>query len=250
MASHSTPAAHPQARSVPGATPPAHFSPEALAFLNDLAANNERTWFTERKDFFLGELREPMLAVIDSLDGAFEHFAPQYTRPPEKAMMRIYRDVRFAKDKTPYKTQLAASFPRHGQEKTGGAVLYFHLTPREVFVAGAAYSPAAPELLLIREHLLEHHERYRELVRSLPAEIEPLDGRSLIRAPRGFDAEHPAIDLLRQRRWGASATLPVSVAFAPDFATQLAEKFEALVPLVEFLNEAMAAGSERHYSLE
>ena len=98
-----------------------HFSEQTFDFLDELEHRNERDCFEEHKPIYELELKERMLGIIESLNFAMGDFAGDYIRPPNKAMMRIYRDVRFSKDKTPYKTHLAAYWPRQGLEKTGGA---------------------------------------------------------------------------------------------------------------------------------
>src|ERR1039458_9399092 len=98
--------------------PAAHLRPEGLAFLRNLARNNDREWFTPRKAVFEAELKEPMLAIIRKVSEAMESFAPAYVRPAEKCLFRIYRDTRFSGDKTPYKTHVAAWWSHEGLGKT------------------------------------------------------------------------------------------------------------------------------------
>jgi uncharacterized protein (TIGR02453 family) len=107
------------------------FSSEGLKFLKGLARHNDREWFGARKDVFERELKAPMLGLIEEINHALEGFAPEYVRPPQKAMMRIYRDTRFSADKTPYKTQVSAWWSRQGLEKTSGAGFYLSLCRRE-----------------------------------------------------------------------------------------------------------------------
>src|ERR1019366_5975707 len=101
-----------------------HFTPEALKFLRGLARHNDRAWFDLRKAIYEREIKAPMLALIDEVNAELVKFAPDHVRPPHKAMMRIYRDTRFAVDKRPYKTNVAACWLRAGLEKTSGAGFY------------------------------------------------------------------------------------------------------------------------------
>ena len=101
------------------------FPPEALRFLRDLARNNRREWFQPRKEIFEATVRAPMLAVVESINAEFAKFAPDYIADPKKAVYRIYRDTRFSPDKSPYKTHLAAVFPRRGGEHGGSPGFFF-----------------------------------------------------------------------------------------------------------------------------
>jgi uncharacterized protein (TIGR02453 family) len=223
--------------------PLAYLRPEALTFLRNLKRNNDREWFQPRKAIFEAELKEPMLAIIRKVSEAMESFAPDYVRPAEKCLFRIYRDTRFSVDKTPYKTHVAAWWMLEGLKKTSGAGFYFHIDPKEVVVAAGAWMPEKDQLAAIRHWLLEHHKEFRKLlnrpaVRKSFAEFE---GNALIRPPKGFPSEHPAMDLIRCRQWGLSTSLPASEALKPDFAAVLARYFRLATPVVEALNTPIAA---------
>ena len=219
-----------------------HFSEQSFDFLEELEHRNNRAWFEENKPVYETELKARMLEVIDAINARLGGFAADYLRPPPKAMLRIYRDVRFSNDKTPYKTHVAASWPRQGLEKTGGAGFFLQVGVHGVMMAGGAYSPGPAQLRAIREHLLEHHEQARNLLAeaSLVRLAEPFDGRPLVRSPRGFPVEHPADDLLRVRSWARFAHLPGDTALRDGFVDSVAERFRALAPLVEFLNVPLA----------
>jgi uncharacterized protein (TIGR02453 family) len=225
------------------ATAPAHLRLAGLAFLRNLARNNDRAWFTPRKAVFEAELKEPMLAIIRKVSEAMESFAPAYVRPAEKCLFRIYRDTRFSADKRPYKTHVAAWWMPEGFKKTSGAGFYFHVDAKEVVVAAGAWMPDKEQLAAIRHWLLEHHLEFRKLlqrpsVRSTFAEFE---GNPLIRPPKGFPKEHPALDLIRCRQWGLCTTLPASAALEPGFAATLVRHFRLASPVVEGLNTPIAA---------
>src|SRR5579871_896279 len=141
-----------------------HFSNDALKFLRGLKRNNDRLWFDARKDVYERELKAPMLAVIGAVNEAMLEFAPEHVRPPQKAMMRIYRDIRFSADKSPYKTQVAAWWCRDGLEKTSGGGYYFHVSSTQVMIAAGVYMPEREQLLAIRRYLVEHHAELRGLL--------------------------------------------------------------------------------------
>lgn len=219
-----------------------HFSEQSFDFLEELEHRNNRAWFEENKATYETELKARMLEVIDAINTGLGGFAADHRRPAPKAMLRIYRDVRFSNDKTPYKTHVAASWPRQGLEKTGGAGFFLQVGVHGVMVAGGAYSPGSAQLRAIREYLLEHHEQARDLLAepSLARLAEPFDGRPLVRSPRGFPVEHPAADLLRVRSWALFAHLPGDAALQDGFVGSVVERFRALAPLVEFLNLPLA----------
>jgi uncharacterized protein (TIGR02453 family) len=221
----------------------AYLRPEGLAFLRSLARNNDRDWFQPRKAVFDAELKEPMLAIVRKVTEAMTSFAPEFVRPAEKSLFRIYRDTRFSADKKPYKDHVAAWWAHQGLEKTSGAGFYFHVSAKEVVVAAGAYMPEKDQLAAIRHWLLENHAEFKKLtqraaVRKVFSEFE---GTPLTRAPKGFPTDHPAVDLIRCRQWGLSATLPATAALEPDFAANLVRHFRLVAPVVEALNRPIVA---------
>jgi len=219
----------------------AHFLPESMKFLRGLARHNDREWFNERKEIYERAIKQPMLDVIGQINHALAEFAPEHVRPSQKVMMRIYRDTRFSKDKLPYKTHLAAWWAREGLEKTSGGGFYLQVSPKEVLAAAGCYMPERDQLLAIRRYLLDHHEEFRALLaeKMLTKLAEPFEGLSLTRAPKGFPADHPAIDLLLRRQWGVSSPLPGELAVQPGLVKTVVERFRAMAPLVEFLNRPL-----------
>jgi uncharacterized protein (TIGR02453 family) len=220
-----------------------YFRPEALKFLRSLARHNDRAWFQPRKATFDAELKEPMLAVIRKVTEAMLDFAPQFVRPAEKCIFRIYRDTRFSADKLPYKTHVAAWWVHQGMEKTSGAGYYFHISAKEVIIAAGAYMPEKDQLAAIRHWLLDHHAEFRKVlqtaaIRKVFAEFE---GNALTRPPKGFPKEHPAMDLIRCRQWGLSATLPAEAALDPAIVATVIRHFRLAAPVVDALNTPIAA---------
>jgi uncharacterized protein (TIGR02453 family) len=224
-----------------------HFSPEAMKFLRGLARNNDREWFGERKPVYEREIKTPMLALIGEVNDALAEFAPEHLREPHKVMMRIYRDTRFAVDKRPYKTNVSAWWVRRGLEKTSGAGFYFHVSPKETVIAAGAYMPTGDQLLAIRRHIDAHHSELRKVLadRRLKAVMTEFEGNPLKRAPRGFAADSPALDLLVCRQWGVSATLPAELATEAGLLREVVKRFRLAAPLVEFLNAGIVAGGAR-----
>jgi uncharacterized protein (TIGR02453 family) len=216
----------------------AHFSNEALKFLRALKRNNDREWFAARKHVYERELKQPMLALVAEVNDAMLEFAPENVRPPQKAVMRIYRDIRFSKDKRPYKIHQAAWWARHGLEKTSGGGFYFDVSGAEVTMAAGVFMPEREQLLAIRRHLVEHHAELRRLLaaKKLAKRMQPIDGRRLTRPPKGFAANDPALDLLLCKQWGVEVTLPADFATRPTLVKDIVERFRLAAPLVAFLN--------------
>jgi uncharacterized protein (TIGR02453 family) len=230
-----------------GRTPFAGFRPEALAFFRSLKRNNRREWFQPRKHIYDELLREPMIALVDAVNAAMMKFAPAYVREPGAAVYRIYRDTRFSADKTPYKTHVAAIFPRRGLEKHACAGLYFSVSADVVEIAGGVYMPMPEELRAIRLYLVEHHEDLRRILRgrALRGLMGELQGERLARMPKGFDAEHASADLVRAKQWLLDTELDAAVAATPKLVAEIVQRFRAMAPFVEFLNAPLAADLKR-----
>jgi uncharacterized protein (TIGR02453 family) len=228
----------------------ASFTAESLKFLRGLKRNNDRAWFEPRKPVYERALKAPMLALIGEINQALAGFAPEYVRPPQKAMMRIYRDIRFSTDKRPYKSNVAAWWARAGLEKTSGGGFYFEINSVSITIAAGVYMPEREQLLAIRRYLSaaggNHHAEMRRLLadRKLTAVMAPFDGLKLTRAPKGFDPEDPALDLLLCRQWGVSATLPAEEALEAGFSRQITDRFKRALPLVTLLNAPLLATPE------
>ncbi len=214
------------------------FSAEGMKFLRGLARNNDREWFDPRKPIYERAVKAPMLAVIGEVNDALAEFAPEHVREPRKTMMRIYRDTRFAADKRPYKTNVAAWWIKRGFAKTSGAGFYFHVTAKEVVVAAGLYMPTPDQLLAVRRHLEANHAEFRALLanKKLKAAMAELEEPTHKRAPRGFAQDSPALDLLLQTKWGVAATLPPELAIDPKLVKEIVRRFRLASPVVDFLN--------------
>jgi uncharacterized protein (TIGR02453 family) len=224
-----------------------YFREAGLRFLRSLRRNNRREWFEPRKPEFERELKQPMLALIQTVNGAMEDFAPAHIRPPQKCMMRIYRDTRFSSDKRPYKGHISAWWARDGLEKTSGGGYYMHISPDEVLLAAGVYMPEREQLRAIREYLLLHHAEVRRILagRNLRRMMHSFTGMPLTRAPKGFPKEHPAMDLILCRQWGVEATMEPKAALRKDFARMVIQHFRLAAPLVDALNTPLLANNRK-----
>jgi uncharacterized protein (TIGR02453 family) len=214
------------------------FSKDALSFLRALKRNNRRDWFQPRKEKYEVLIKIPMLEFVAGLNEELARCAPAYVTPPEKAIYRIYRDTRFSPDKTPYKTHIAAIFPRNTAAKREGAVFYLHFTATELLAFAGVYSPDRDELLAYRTLLRDNHEEFEAILnnKSLRKVVGGLQGEQLSRMPKGFPVDHPAEALLRQKQWYLESTLDIRLLTTSRAVPELAKRFAVMAPMVEFLN--------------
>lgn len=224
-----------------------YFRPEALKFLRSLARHNDRAWFDPRKAVYEREIKAPMLELVEEVNEALADFAPEHVRPAPKCLFRIYRDTRFAADKSPYKTHAAAWWARAGMEKTSGAGFYFHFSAKETIIAAGIYMPTPAQTLAIRRYLEVHHEELRDLLagRKLRTAMSEFEGNRLTRPPRGFSADSPALDLLLCRQWGVAATLPAELATQPVLLQEIVRRFALAAPIVHLLNAPLTESTEK-----
>jgi len=210
------------------------FPAEAIDFFRGLARNNKREWFQPRKPLFEERVKQPMRALVEAVNRALMDFAPEFVTEPEKAVYRIYRDTRFSKDKSPYKTQIAASF----RYRDTGAGYYFAISHKEAAIGGGMYMPEPAALTVIRNHIAERHGDLRRILRARPVRelLGELRGEQLSRVPKGFASDHPAADLLRFKQFILYVELPPEIATTPAFYTEIVQRFRAMKPFLEFLS--------------
>lgn len=226
----------------------AGFRPAAMSFLRSLKRNNSKAWFEKHKPVFQAEVQRPLQALVEEIDVAFARFAPEITGNPRRSLFRIYRDVRFSKDKSPYKTHAACWFYHQdagrgvGGEAEGGAGFYFHFEPGEILIAAGIWMPPRPLVQKIREAIIEDQEEFERLVDS-PAfkrRYRGLDTEGMLkRMPRGYREDHPAARWLRYQSFTVARMLSEKDFFSPRLARTLAKDYEALTPYVRWLNRAL-----------
>jgi uncharacterized protein (TIGR02453 family) len=226
------------------------FRPEAVEFLAELAANNERAWFQPRKADYERLLKEPLEALCVALAEQFRERGIPLRADPAKAPFRIYRDVRFAKDKSPYKTNIGASFPWAGEDtpdpdgrshtanvhSSGG---YFHLSPGEIYVGGGYWHPEKTWLDAFRQRVVDEPAEFRRLV-DAPAFRDTFgslsrDGHTLQRVPTGFPPYHAEAETLKLKDVVFGRRLSDSEAQSADLPETIATTFAAGVPLLRYL---------------
>jgi len=184
-----------------------------------------------------------MTQLVEALNSDLAKFAPEYVSDPRKAIFRIYRDTRFSPDKTPYKTHIACSFSRRGGERLSAGGFYFSVSNDEVEVAGGIYHPPPDTTLLVRTHISENYKELRRILAQKASRrlLGELQGDELTRAPKGFDPAHPAVDLIRKKDWILDTTLDGALVTTPRLHREIADRFRAMAPMIEFLNRPLAA---------
>ena len=224
------------------------FGPEAFGFLRALARHNDRDWFTANRPRYEAAVRQPMLALVEEMDVRLASIAPEITGNPRRSMFRIHRDVRFSRDKSPYKTNAGCWFYHLdagrgvGQDGEGGAGFYFHLEPGSCFVAGGIWMPGAPALGKIRAALAEDPAGFGKMVgaKAFRRRYGRLDQEAMLtRLPRGYAPGHPAEEWLRHKSFTVSRALTPAMVTSARLPTLLAADFLALRPFVRWLNAAL-----------
>ncbi len=227
------------------------FHPAALTFLRAIKKNNRREWFEAHREEFVRDISDPMKALIEELDVRFAAVAPEFVGDPKTSMFRIYRDVRFSKDKSPYKSHAALwIFHRApgrgvGKEIDGGAGFYVHLEPNASLVAAGLWMPPRHSLAKVREHFSKDLAGWKRAV-TAPAVVKRFGGLVtdepgilLKRLPRGFDEGHPAETWLRFNSFTMHRMYSDADMLSPKLADKAMKDFELLVPMCRWLNRAM-----------
>lgn len=223
------------------------FPPEAFTFLRSLKRNNNRDWFLEHKPIYDTKVRAPMLELIQALQPEMKKFAPEIQVSP-RGMFRIYRDVRFSQNKSPYKTHIAASFDPKGP-RNASAGLYLHVEAGRVFLGGGIYHPDSPQLLAIRTQIAFQYRKLKKIIedKEFRRLFGKLGGEQLKRMPRSFAENHPAADLLRYKQFLAWKELGPEVARSSKMVSETVKYFRGMMPLIRFLNSALKKAPQKSW---
>lgn len=219
------------------------FKPSLLTFLRQLQKNNNREWFNDNKDRYEALVREPALDFISAMGQPLADISGYFVAVPKKSggsLMRPYRDTRFAKDKTPYKTNVGIQFRHERGKDVHAPGFYFHIDPTEVFVGAGLWHPESKALRKIREAIVEHPDKWKAArdQRSFKRHYR-LGGESLTNPPRGFDKTHPLIDDLKRKDFIAARTLTHKDLYSPQLVRDVARTFKAATPFMAFLCDAI-----------
>ncbi|MEN1681360.1 MAG: DUF2461 domain-containing protein [Planctomycetota bacterium] len=214
-----------------------------LHFLEELSRHNKKPWFDKNKERYEREVREPALEFIAAMEKPLKKISPHFLAQPKKAggsLMRIHRDIRFSKDKTPYKTNVGIQFRHERGKDVHAPGFYFHIDTEQVFLGAGVWHPESSALAAIRRAIDEDPKRWRR-AKSGKAFREHLEqaGDTLKRPPQGYPADHPEIVDLKRKDHFAMGTLSHDDLFDPDVVAKTAAVFKASKPYLAFLCEAV-----------
>jgi len=220
-----------------------YFTPKLFAFLRDLEENNDRVWFKANQETYETYIREPALDFINDFTAPLhkisQHFVTD-SRTVGGSLFRIQRDTRFGKDKTPYKLNTGMQF-RHMMAKDVHAPgFYLNIAPGECFMGVGLWRPETKHAYAIREKIDADPAAWKRATRSKRfTDVFSLEGESLVRPPKGFDADHPLIDDLKRKDFIASTRLTQKEVTSDAFLEQFTENCKKAVPFMKFLCEGV-----------
>jgi uncharacterized protein (TIGR02453 family) len=212
--------------------------PSTYHFLQDLAANNNREWFALHKEDYTIAL-ENMINFVEALGRAMGQHDELEVVSGKKSLYRIYNDVRFSKDKTPYSAKFGFSFRRATKYKRGG--YYMHLKPGNSFLACGFFAPNPEDLKRIRKDIEFNYPDWEKQLKQKPlvANFGSLQGRALTTAPRGFDPQHPGIHLLRRKQFILRHNFSDAEVFAADFLHKANQIFQSVRPFFNYMSAVL-----------
>ncbi len=218
--------------------------PSTLSFLRDLAAHNDKSWFDAHRSEYESARNHHITFIAALIDGIAAFDTDLAGQSAKSSLFRINRDVRFSKNKAPYKTNFGASLARGGKKSTL-AGYYFHLEPGASFVGGGMWMPSPADLGKVRQEIDYCLDEFREIIGS-PNFIEQFGGMSdgpdmrLQRVPKGYEADNPAAAYLKYKSFVATKQLPDELLLSPDALKESINACKALHPLLKFLNRAVS----------
>ncbi|NIG56645.1 DUF2461 domain-containing protein [Chitinophaga sp. Cy-1792] len=218
----------------------AGISPTAFEFLQKLGQHNNREWFNEHKGEF-EEARQAMEVFAEALLQKMNEHDVLETPSGKNSLYRIYRDIRFSNDKTPYKTHWSGSFKRATKQRRGG--YYFHIEHNNSFIGGGFWGPSADDLKLIRDDIAFDDTPVRKIITSKKfiKTFGELEGEQLKTAPKGFPNDHPAIDLLRYKQFLLRRRFSDEEVLSPGFLEEADKTFQAMRPFFDYMSEVLSS---------
>ena len=219
-----------------------YFTDGTFSFLSDLADNNNRDWFTANKSRYEADLRDPAVRFILAMGERLDALSPSLRadpRPVGGSMFRIYRDLRFSKDKSPYKTHVGIQFRHNAGKDAHAPGLYLHIQPDQCFVGLGTWRPASTAVRAIRDAIVDRPNDWQAAVGALAEGPLSLAGDSLKRAPRGFDPDHPLLADLKRKDFICTAELDPADVRSPELPDRLLSRAMAGRPLLQFLCDAL-----------
>lgn len=220
-----------------------YFSKQTMTFLRQLASHNERDWFEQRKQTYEETVRGPALQFIADIADDLAMLSPHFLAQPKKvggSLMRVYRDVRFSRDKRPYKTNVGIQFRHERGKDIHAPGFYVHVEPGECFVGMGIWRPDAPVLAKVRDNIVEQDYKWRSIISDkVFARQLGLSGESLLRVPRGYPKDHPLVDDLKRKDFIAIARLGDEQVLSPRFRQLVMNRFKVADAFMQFLCSAL-----------
>jgi len=220
-----------------------YITPELFAFFRELKANNDRAWFNENKERYEKQVREPLLKFITDFGIYLAQVSPHYVAEPRKvggSLFRIYRDIRFSRDKSPYKNHAGIQFRHESGKDVHAPGFYLHLEPGNVFASAGVWQPDSASLTKIRDAIVATPNRWQQILGDKKlAAVYRLEGERLKRYPRGYNPDHPLIEDIKRKDCFVTTTLSESQVCAADFMEHYAALCQLAGPFMEFLTTAV-----------
>ena len=223
--------------------PKPFFSVATFKFLDQLAKNNTRAWFNEHKPSYEQLVRFPALAFIESMQPSIQDQSTHFTAVAKKtggSLMRVHRDTRFSKDKTPYKTNVGIQFRHVAGKDVHAPGFYFHLSPVECFIGAGIWRPDSKALSKIREMISDSPNAWNNIVNNPCFKKHyQLSGGSLKTYPRGYDKNHPMIEDLRRKDFIAIHPLSRDEVLSPKLIEIAQRRYQSASDLMDYLCQAL-----------
>jgi uncharacterized protein (TIGR02453 family) len=220
-----------------------YFSKDSMLFLQKLAQNNNRDWFNENKQWYEDAVRTPALQFIEDMAGDIRLISPYFTARPQKmggSLMRIHRDVRFGKDKRPYKTNVGIQFRHERGKDVHAPGFYLHIEPGGCFLGAGIWRPDASALGKIRDRIVEKGDDWVKASRNKTfKKYFELSGESLQRPPRGYDKDEPQIEDLKRKDFIAIMPLEDEKVLSNKFIKTVADQFNVADDYMHFLCDSL-----------
>lgn len=215
-----------------------------FGFFKELKQNNDRAWFAENKERYREEVVDPICEFITAIAPRLESISRHYVadpRPNGGSMFRIYRDVRFSKDKRPFKEHGACQFRHESGRDAHAPGFYVHLAPDEVVYGGGIWKPPGPHLNKVRQAIADDPAAWAKVTgdKRLVETFGAVEGDGLVRPPRGFDPDHPHIEDIKRKSFFAMRRVGPKDALAPGFIDDVETAFRAATPLMKFVSKSL-----------
>jgi uncharacterized protein (TIGR02453 family) len=222
------------------------FPAEAFKFLHGLKKNNNKEWFEAHRSDYENFVREPSKALVATMADIIKEEGLPLIADSKRSLFRINRDIRFSKDKSPYKTHLGIVFPIEGMKEDEWTGFYIGMEPKgmndvHTYIGGGVHMPSSPYLKRIRSKIASDHKMLEKIIKEknfVKEFPEGMTGESLTRPPKGFEEDHPAIDYLKMKEYVFSSSLTKADLMSPKLPSLIAKKMAASIGFLRYFSKA------------